>query len=41
VAQRVSKLIRHTENIWLPRDDPDKYFAENPNDLADLQFLLN
>jgi len=40
VANRVSKLIPHTENIWLPRGDPDTYFAENPSDLTDLQFLL-
>ncbi|KKM90229.1 hypothetical protein LCGC14_1240790 [marine sediment metagenome] len=40
VASKVSKLVPYTENIWLPRDDPDKYFAENPNELTELRFLL-
>jgi len=40
VASKVNKLIRHVEYIWLPHSDPDKYFRENPNDLAELRNLL-
>lgn len=40
LAWRVSKLVKHVENIWLPAGDPDAYFAENPSDLAELRFLL-
>lgn len=40
IANKVSKLIRYVETIWLPKDDPDVYFANNPNDLAELRQLL-
>lgn len=41
LAKRVSKLIDYVEIIKLPYGDPDKFFYENPSDLAELRKLLD
>lgn len=39
-AKKLKKVIREVEHIRIPEGDPDKYFLENPNDLAELRNLL-